>query len=297
MHPVLFDRRLIALRRARAIADAEPGIDFLVDLVAADIAERLSTIVRPFDTAVVIGGPTEALSRAVRDSGKVGRVIRADLFVPGIGTDPAPQVVLDDEALPFADDSLDLVVSGLTLQWVNDLPGALVQVRRALKPDGLFLASFVGGDSLTELRQAWLAADSELATGASPRVAPFVDVRDLGGLLQRAGFALPVTDQDRIPLRYATPFHMMRELARMGASNPLVERRKSLTGKELLTRAAERYQAGFADPDGRVRATLTLVSISGWKPHQSQQKPLQPGSAKMRLADALKTAEQPLDPT
>ncbi|WP_181701072.1 methyltransferase domain-containing protein [Chthonobacter albigriseus] len=297
MHPVLFDRRLIALRRARAIADAEPGIDFLVDLVAADIAERLSTIVRPFDTAVVIGGPTEALSRAVRDSGKVGRVIRADLFVPGIGTDPAPQVVLDDEALPFADDSLDLVVSGLTLQWVNDLPGALVQVRRALKPDGLFLASFVGGDSLTELRQAWLAADSELATGASPRVAPFVDVRDLGGLLQRAGFALPVTDQDRIPLRYATPFHLMRELARMGASNPLVERRKSLTGKELLTRAAERYQAGFADPDGRVRATLTLVSISGWKPHESQQKPLQPGSAKMRLADALKTAEQPLDPT
>lgn len=293
--PTLFDRQLIAARRARAIEAAEPGLDFLVDHVAEEIALRLATVVRRFETALVIGGPTEAIARTVRDSGKVDRVIRADVFAPGVGSDPAVDLVLDDERLPIGDNTVDLVVSGLALQWVNDLPGAMVQVRRALRPDGLFLASFVGADSLTELRQSFLAAESEIATGASPRVAPFVDVRDLGGLLQRTGFSLPVTDQDRLTLRYASPFHLMRELARMGAANPLVERRKPLMGKDLLARAAMHYQDRFADPDGRIRATVTLVSMSGWKPHESQQKPLKPGSAKMRLADALNTVERPLD--
>lgn len=293
--PNIFDRPLIASRRLRALTEAEPGLDFLVNHVAEDIALRLSAVVRRFGTALVIGGPTDAIARAVRDSGKVDRVVRADLFAPGLGTDPAVDLVIDDERLPIGDDSLDLVVSGLALQWVNDLPGALVQVRRALRPDGLLLASFVGADSLTELRQSFLAAESEVAGGASPRVAPFVDVRDLGALLQRTGFALPVTDLDRLTLRYASPLHLMRELARMGASNPLAERSKSLMGKGLLARAAMRYQDRFADPDGRVRATITLVSMSGWKPHASQQKPLRPGSAKVRLADALKTVEHPLD--
>ncbi|WP_181704485.1 methyltransferase domain-containing protein [Chthonobacter rhizosphaerae] len=294
MIPHVFDRSLLKARRRKAIAEAPAGADFLLDLVADDLAERLATVSRTFDLAVAIGGPTDAIARAVAQSGKAARTVRADVFAAGPdGAHPA-EVVIDDEALPFADGSADLVVSGLSLQWVNDLPGALIQIRRMLKPDGLFLATFAGGDSLTELRQAWLAAEAERSGGVSPRVAPFAEVRDLGGLLQRAGFALPVADQDRLTLRYRTPFHLMRELAAMGAGNPLAERRRGLTGPGLMARAADLYQEAHADPDGRVRATLTLVSVSGWVPHESQQKPLKPGSAKMRLADALKTTENPL---
>lgn len=287
MIPILFDRPLIAARRRRAIAAAVPGTDFLVDHVAEDIAERLAAVSRRFDTAVAIGGPTDALARAVADTGRAREVLRADVFAAGPDGRRRPDLVLDDERLPFADESLDLVVSGLALQWVNDLPGALVQIRRALRPDGLFLATFIGGDSLMELRRAFLTAESERRGGASPRVAPFADVRDLGGLLQRAGFALPVTDVDRLTLRYPTPFHLMRELAALGAANPLTERPRGLTSPRLLARAAELYADEFSDPDGRVRATITLVSMSGWAPHASQQKPLKPGSAKTRLATAL----------
>ncbi|WP_245293296.1 methyltransferase domain-containing protein [Mongoliimonas terrestris] len=292
--PRVFDRALIARRRRTAIATAPAGTDFLVDRVAEEIADRLAPVARRFDTAVAIGGPTAAIARAVRDSGKAGRVFRADVFAAGPDEDLPADLVIDDEVPPFGPASVDLVVAGLTLQWVNDLPGTLIQIRRMLKPDGLFLATFVGGDSLSELRQAFLAAEAETTGGVSPRVAPFVEVRDLGGLLQRAGFALPVADQDRLTLRYATPFDLMRDLARMGAANPLAERRRSLTGPGLLRRAAEHYQAANGDADGRVRATMTLVSLSGWAPHESQQKPLKPGSAKMRLAEALKTTENPL---
>ncbi len=291
MIPIVFDRPLIAARRRRAIAAAVPGSDFLVEHVAGDVADRLATLSRRFATAVAIGGPTDVLAEAVVASGRADRVIRADLFAAGPDGRRPVDLVLDDERLPFADASLDLVVSGLTLQWVNDLPGALVQIRRALKPDGLFLATFVGGDSLTELRRAFLSAESERRGGASPRVPPFADVRDLGGLLQRAGFALPVTDLDRLTLRYATPFHLMRDLAAQGATNPLAERGRGLTSPRLLARAAELYAEDAADPDGRVRATITLVSMSGWAPHESQQKPLKPGSAKTRLADALGVRE------
>ncbi len=291
MIPVVFDRPLIAARRRRAIAAAVPGTDFLVDHVASDLADRLATLSRRFATAAVIGGPTDALAEAVAASGRADRVIRADLFAPGPAGRHPVDLVIDDERLPFAEASLDLVVSGLTLQWVNDLPGALVQIRRALRPDGLFLATFVGGDSLTELRQAFLAAESERRGGASPRVPPFADLRDLGGLLQRAGFALPVSDVDRLTLRYATPFHLMRDLAAQGASNPLAERTRGLTSPRLLARAAELYADDASDPDGRVRATITLVSMSGWAPHESQQRPLRPGSAKARLANALGARE------
>lgn len=291
MIPTLFDRRLIAARRRRAIAAAVPGSDFLVEHVAADLGDRLAAVSRRFSVAVAVGGPTDALAAAVAGSGRADRVIRADVFAAGPDGRHPVDVVLDDERLPFAPGSVDLIVSGLSLQWVNDLPGALVQARRALRPDGLFLASFVGGDSLFELRRAFLAAESERSGGASPRVAPFADLRDLGGLLQRAGFALPVTDLDRLTLRYATPFHLMRELAALGAANPLVDRRRGLTSPRLLARAADLYADADADPDGRVRATLALVSMSGWAPHESQQQPLRPGSAKARLADALKAAE------
>jgi SAM-dependent methyltransferase len=294
MLPHVFNRRLIARHRRRAIDAAVEGLDFLVTIAAEDIAERLQSVSRSFETALVIGGPTDALARAVQQSGKVGRVIRADLFTPGLGTDPKPHVAIDDERLPFAGESLDLVVSSLTLQWANDIPGALVQIRRALRPDGLFLANLIGGDTLTELREAFLAAESEITGGVTPRVAPFADVRDIGGLLQRAGFALPVADIDRLMLRYETPFHLMRELATMGAGNALTERARGLLSPRILERAATHYAAAHADDDGRIRATIAILSMSGWAPHESQQKPLRPGTAKARLADALGAEERPL---
>jgi SAM-dependent methyltransferase len=200
-------------------------------------------------------------------------------------------VAFDEEALPFGDGSLDLVVSGLALQFVNDLPGTLVQVRRALKPDGLFLAALIGGETLTELRQSFAAAESEVEGGLSPRVAPFADVRDLGGLLQRAGFALPVTDVDRVTVRYGTPLALMHDLRRMGATNVLVERRRQVLRRATLMRMLEIYASRFADADGRIRATFEIVWLSGWAPHDSQQKPLKPGSAQRRLAEALNTTE------
>jgi hypothetical protein len=178
---------------------------------------------------------------------------------------------------------------------VNDLPGALVQIRRALRPDGLFMACLVGGQSLNELRAALAAAEEEILEGVSPRVAPFVDLRDLGGLLQRAGFALPVTDVDTVTVRYDHLFALAHDLRSMGATNALALRDKRGLRRTVLLRAAEIYAERFSDADGRVRATFDLVWLSGWAPHESQQKPLKPGSAKMRLADALKTSEQKLD--
>ena len=197
----------------------------------------------------------------------------------------------DEEALPFRDASLDLVVSALALQFVNDLPGTLIQIRRALKPDGLFLAAMIGGDSLTELRAAFAEAEAEVEGGVSPRVAPFADLRDLGALLQRAGFALPVTDVDRVTVRYASPLALMHDLRRMGAGNALTERRRTPLRRATLRRMLEIYAERFADADGRIRATFEIVWLSGWAPHESQQQPLAPGSAKTRLADALGTRE------
>jgi SAM-dependent methyltransferase len=294
-NPIVFDRRALAVRRASAIRAARPGADVLAVIAADDIAERLQTLARRFGTALVAGPPTDAVARAVKASGRVDRVIRADVLTEGLpGAMPAC-VVIDDEVPPFADASLDLIVSALSLQWVNDLPGALVQFRRALRPDGLFLATFVGGDSLGELREAFLVAEAEITGGVTPRVAPFADVRDLGGLLQRAGFALPVTDQDHLTLRYATPLDLIRDLKAMGAGNVLAERSRRFTSRRILARAMDHYAERATDADGRVRATITLVSMSGWAPHESQQQPLRPGSARTRLADALGTREERLD--
>jgi SAM-dependent methyltransferase len=207
---------------------------------------------------------------------------------------PALSIVADEEALPFASGSFELIVSALSLQWANDLPGVLVQIRRALAPDGLFLAALIGGQTLIELRTAFTAAEAELTGGASPRVAPFADVRDLGGLLQRAGFALPVTDVEPILVRYASMFALLRDLRAMGATNALTERSRVPLRRAVFTRAAEIYADRFSDSDGRVRATFEIVWLSGWAPHESQQKPLAPGSARMRLADALNASEERL---
>jgi SAM-dependent methyltransferase len=281
----LFDRALLAHRRRRAAALGP--VTFLIDRVAEDMAERLSAVRRSFALAVDLGTPTDAVRRAIRAGGAVGSIVAA---APLADRD-TPVVVVDEERLPFRDASLDLVVSGLALQFVNDLPGALVQIRRALKPDGLFLAALVGGDTLTELRHAFAAAEAVVEGGASPRVAPFADVRAMGALLQRAGFALPVADVDHVCVRYDSPLRLMHDLRRMGATNVLAERRRTMLRRATLARLVDVYAERFADPDGRVRASFDIIWLSGWAPHASQQQPLRPGSARMRLADALGTQE------
>ena len=284
--PTIFDRQLLRMRQRRARALGPET--FLIDRVAQELAERLSAVLRSFELAVDLGTPTGAVARVL--AGKVATVIRAAHDVTqGDGL----RVAADEEALPFADAALDLVVSALALQFVNDLPGALIQIRRALKPDGLLLAALIGGDSLSELREAFAAAESEIEGGVSPRVAPFADLRELGALMQRAGFALPVIDSDRLTVRYDNVFVLMRDLRRMGATNVLAERRRAPLKRATLKRMAEIYAARFADADGRLRASFEIVWLSGWAPHEGQQKPLKPGSATQRLADALGTKELP----
>jgi SAM-dependent methyltransferase len=283
--PQIFDRALMRARQRRA-AGLGP-VTFLLDRVADEFADRLNAVMRHFDITVDLGTPGDAVATVLAQSPSIGTVFRSGLASDG----QQNTIAADEEALPFRDGSLDLIVSGLALQFVNDLPGVLVQIRRALKPDGLFLAALLGGDTLTELRQSFAAAESELEGGASPRVAPFADLRELGALLQRAGFALPVTDVDRVAVRYGTAFDLMRDLRRMGATNALVARRRTPLRRATLLRMAEIYAERFADPDGRLRATFEIVWLSGWAPHPDQQKPLRPGSAKTRLADALGTRE------
>jgi len=283
--PIIFDRGLL-VRRRRGAAASGP-VTFLLDRVAKDFSDRLSTILRRFDLVVDLGTPTDALRRELARADAVGSIVAVG---PLIGR-PAPQIVADEEALPFRDGSLDLVVSALALQFVNDLPGTLIQIRRSLRPDGLFLAALLGGETLAELRQAFAVAEAEVEGGVSPRVAPFADVRALGALLQRAGFALPVADVDRLMVRYDSVLALMHELRRMGATNALVERRRSPMRRATLMRMAEIYSERFADPDGRLRATFDIAWLSGWSPAPSQQQPLRPGSATTRLADALGTEE------
>ncbi|QCI69149.1 methyltransferase domain-containing protein [Phreatobacter stygius] len=288
--PRQFDPALLGQRRRRA-ARGEPA-DFLLRHVAEDLADRLMLVQRQFSRIVDLGSPTDAVRQALGERGMAMAI--GTETVPALGSRRArPVVVSQPDALPFAAGSLDLVVSGLALQLVDDLPGVFVQVRRALKPDGLFLAALLGGETLTELRQAFAEAESEVEGGISPRVAPFADIRDIGGLLQRAGFALPVTDTDKLTVRYGDVFALMRDLRAMGAANPLVDRRTTPLKRRTLLRMAEIYHQRFADPDGRIRATFQIITLSGWAPHESQQQPLKPGSAKARLADALKTIEMP----
>jgi SAM-dependent methyltransferase len=270
--PTLFDRALLRARQSRALK-LDPAT-FLLDRVAEDLAERLQAVVRKFDRGADIGTVGEAVRNAL--NGQIGSLAHVDL--PDIESD----------GLALAPESLDLAVSALALQFVNDLPGVLTQIRRALKPDGLLLAAMIGGDTLTELRQSFAAAEAELESGVSPRVAPFADLRDIGALLQRAGFALPVTDVDRIVVRYDSAFALMQDLRRMGATNIMVERRRAPTRRATLLRMAQIYGERFADADGRIRATFDVIWLSGWAPHESQPKPLKPGSATASLADAVK---------
>lgn len=281
--PALFDRVLTRARLARALRGERA--DFLIMRAADDLETRLSVVTRDFPRALDLGTPTDHAARILCAGGRAEAVFRAAML-PMAGVD----AVCDADRLPIAPASLDLVVSLLALQSVDDLPGALAQIRRVLRPDGLFLACLLGGRSLHELREAFAIAEAEIEGGVSPRVAPFADVRDMGGLLQRAGFALPVADVDNLVVRYATPLALMADLRAMGLTNTLVERRRVPLRRATLMRMLEVYHERFADPDGRVRASFDLVWVSGWAPHESQPKPLKPGSATMRLADALAAA-------
>ncbi len=270
--PLLFDRALLNVRQMRA---AKLGVEpFLLDRVVDDAVERLGAVTRTFSNGIDLATPGDQLRGALRD--RVATLTAVDL----------PQI--DSASLHLAPESIDLVVSLLALQFVNDLPGVLAQLRRALKPDGLLLAAMIGGDTLTELRQSFALAEAEIEGGASPHVSPFADLRDVGGLLQRAGFALPVTDLDRVVVRYDNAFALMQDLRRMGATNVLVERRKLPTRRATMLRMAQVYGERFADPDGRIRATFDIIWLLGWAPHASQPKPLRPGSAKFSLEDAVK---------
>ena len=296
--PRLFDRALIAARLDRAwrAGGATRGADFLLRRAADELAERLVVVKRQFAVALDAGapGPHAATALAARPGG--GTTLRLAPTAASAGGGDFSVLVGDLEQLPLAAESVDLVVSLLALHHVNDLPGALIQIRHALKPDGLFIAALTGGGALTELRQSLTVAESEVTGGVSPRVAPFADARALGGLMQRAGFALPVVDVDTLIARYGDIVALMHDLRAFGAANALAERSRKPLSRAVLARAGQVYAERFADADGRLRATFETIWLTGWAPHESQPKPLRPGSAQVRLAEALKAAPTPTRP-
>ena len=294
--PLLFDRILHKKRLDRA-AKTYGSADFLHRRAAEDIAGRLEPIMRDFSLAVDLSARGGAFGEALAESSaasRVGLLIEADLSSAMLAGRTGPRVALDEERLPFAPGSLDLIVSTLGLHWTNDVVGALIQIRQALKPDGLFIGAFLGGQTLTELRQSMVAAETEILGGAGQRVSPFADMQDAAGLLHRAGFALPVADLDKVRVTYAHPLKLLADLRQMGETSVLADRHPRALTRTLLARTAELYAERFGDTEGRVPATFEIITLTGWSPHESQQQPLRPGSAKMRLADALGTVEHPL---
>lgn len=279
------DTSLWLTRKRRALADPVDGADFLMNRAAEDLADRLGAVERKFAKAAVLFCQTPAATNVLGESGKVAEIVRVETdaaFLNG-----AAGLIAPLETVPFEPESLDLAVSLLSLQAVNDIPGMLIQIRRALRPDGLFLGAFAGAGTLGELRESLLAAETELYGGASPRVTPFTDVRDAGALLQRAGLALPVADVETVTVRYANLFGLMADLRAMGETSALTDRSRRPGARKLFARAAEIYAERFSDPDGRVRASFSIVWMSGWAPDASQQKPLKPGSAKVSLKQIL----------
>jgi SAM-dependent methyltransferase len=259
--------------------------------VADDFELRLQALARSFDTVADIGtfGPHAALKLVA--SQRFKQIIRQAPLAEVLGTGAWQNIIGETSLVPFAPQSLDAVISLLAFQWIDDLPGLLIQIKRALKADGLLIACLLGGQTLHELRESFARAEIECEGGLSPRVSPFADLRDIGALMQRAGFALPVVDTETITVRYQTPLALFADLRAMGGTNALIERRKTPLRRKTLLRALEIYAENYSDADGRIRATFECLWVSGWTPHESQQKPLQPGSAKARLADALNTKE------
>ena len=289
---LLFDRRLLRARRARFAHEIEAR-EFLLAHVAREIAERVELMLRPFTLALDLGAHHGPLGRRVAELPSVGEMIYAESAFALAALCPRPSLVCDEDLLPFKEASLNLIVSGLALHRVNDLPGALIQIRRALVPDGLFMAALLGAGALIELRQVLIEAEAETEGGASPRVAPFGDVREYGALLQRAGFALPVADAETLTVSYASPRELIREVRALGGGNVLLARSKRPLSRHTLERAEGLYRERHGTPDGRVGASFEIVYLTGWGPDRSQQEPLKPGSAARRLADALGTTELP----
>lgn len=289
----IFDRAAVRRHRDRALAGFAAH-DFLFREVAERLADRLSDVTHRFPVALDLGCRTGAFAEVLQSRGGIRTLIRADVCPAMAARAGQPALAADDEHLPFAAESLDLVVSVLGLHWTNDLPGALLQIREALKPDGLFLAALFGGDTLRELRQALMQAEIEIEGGASPRLSPFVDIRDAGALLQRAGFALPVVDSDLITVSYPDALALMRDLRGMAETNALVARRKNFSRRTTLLRAAAIYAERFGADDGRIPASFQVITLTGWKPHARQQQPLKPGRAAARLAEALGGPEMPV---
>ncbi len=290
----VFDRGLVRVRRDRA-AQTLAEADFLLRESAERLADRLLDVVRTFPLALDLGCHTGQMATAIQATNKVGTLFQADVSPAMTRTARSiralPSLCADEEFLPVKEGSLDLVLSNLSLHWVNDLPGALAQIRRSLKPDGLFLAATFGGETLKELRASLMEAEAETAGGAAPRVSPFVDVREAGNLLSRAGFALPVVDGETIEVTYENIFKLMADLRAMAETNAVLERSKKPVRRATLMRAAELYREKFADHRGRIVASFQIVTLTAWAPHASQQQPLRPGSAKAKLADALSTDE------
>jgi len=290
----VFDRSTLRARRDRA-ARSLGDHDFLFVEAATSLAERLDEVTRRFPLALELGCRDGRPGRAFAGRGGIETRVRLDLSAAFAGlagaSDPDPVIAADEEFLPFRPGIFDLVVSPLVLHWVNDLPGTLIQIRRVLKPDGLFLGALLGGETLTQLRQALMAAELEIEGGAGPRISPFADVRDMGSLLQRAGFALPMVDRDVLTVTYETVLDLMGDLRAMGESNVVRERRRSFSRRETLLRAAEIYGQRFTAEGGRVVASFEIVYLTAWAPHESQPQPLRPGSAQTRLADALGAEE------
>ncbi|MER8463673.1 methyltransferase domain-containing protein [Mesorhizobium sp. M1396] len=288
MQPIM-DTSLWLVHKRRALAQPADGADFLMRRTAEDLADRLGAVERRFGKAAVLFCQTSAAAEILAESGKVADIVRVETdtaFLNGGAGLIAPL-----ETVPFEPESLDLAVSLLSLQAMNDVPGMLIQIRRALRPDGLFLGAFAGSGTLFELRESLLAAETELYGGASPRVIPFTDVREAGALLQRAGLALPVADVETVTVRYASLFNLMADLRAMGETNALTDRSRRPGSRKLFARAAEIYAERFSDPDGRVRASFSIVWMSGWAPDASQQKPLKPGSAKVSLKAILEAPD------
>ncbi len=288
----IFDRAQVRRNRDRAAAGDFAAVDFLYREVAERLADRLLDIKRPFQSVLDLGCHGGEMAAAAPT---YPHYIQADLsfgMARRARRNGRDAVSADEEWLPFREESFDLVLSNLSLHWVNDLPGALIQINRSLKPDGLLLGALFGGETLKELRDCLTAAEIEICEGLSPRISPFADLRDAGGLLQRAGFALPVIDSDTITVTYDNALVLIKELQRMGEGNAVAERSRRPLRRSVLFRAAELYQQRYAAPDGRIPATFQIIYLHGWAPHESQQKPLRPGAARNRLAAALNSKEQ-----
>jgi SAM-dependent methyltransferase len=289
---LVFDRALVRRHRERAVLDGDAH-GFLFEEVASRLCDRLSDVTRRFASGIDIGTRAGHMARAALATGRVDRMIATDPSPLLAARAPVPAFAADEEALPLALGSVDLAMSALALHWVNDLPGTLLQIRQALKPDGLFLAALFGGETLIELRQALFDAELAIAGGVAPRISPMADLRDAAGLLGRAGFALPVADRDRLTVAYADPFALMRDLRAMGEGNAVQLRSTAPLRRAVLMEAARLYQARHSLPQGRVKATFEVLYLSGWAPAATQQRPLRPGTAQHRLADALGAEERP----